>query len=106
MLPLLPRACRLRSHPATDYLQGDGPLSLPVALPDRLTQITYAIRVKALLVSHRTYRVRTHSGFFRALFVAAAVFRGSPSLFGVVAGACIAVSLIRSFAACVLLLTW
>ena len=96
--------CRLRSHPATDYLQGDGPLSLSVALPDRLTQITYAIRVKALLVSHRTYRVRTHSGFFRALFVAAAVFRGSPSLFGVVAGACIAVSLLRIVAAGVLLL--
>ena len=68
--------------PATDYLQGDGPLSPPpIALHDRLTQITYAIRVKALLVSHRTYRVRTHSGFFRALFVAAAVFRGSPSRF-------------------------
>ena len=91
VLPLLPRACRLRSHPATDYLQGDGPLSLPIALPDRLPQITYAIRVKALLVSHRTYRVRTHSGFFRALFVAAAVFRGSPSLFGIYAGACIAI---------------
>ena len=103
VLPLFPRACRLRSHPATDYLQGDGPLSLSVALPDRLTQITYAIRVKALLVSHRTYRVRTHSGFFRALFVAAAVFRGSPSLFGVIAGACIAVSLLKIAAACVLL---
>ena len=58
----------------------DGPLSLPIALPDRLTQITYAIRVKALLVSHRTCRVRTHSGFFRALFVSAGL-RGSPSLF-------------------------
>lgn len=103
VLPLLPRACRLRSHPATDYLQGDGPLSLPIALPDRLTQITYAIRVRALLVSHRTCRVRTHSGFFRALFVAAAVFRGSPSLFGVVAGACIAISLLKIFAAGVLL---
>ena len=98
----LPRACRLRSHPATDYLQGDGPLSLSVALPDRLTQITYAIRVRALLVSHRTCRVLTHSGFFRALSVTAAVFRGSPSLFGVIAGACIAVSLLRSCAACVL----
>lgn len=54
-------------------------------------------------MSHRTYRVRTHSGFFRALFVAAAVFRGSPSLFGVIAGACIAIWFLRSGAACVLL---
>jgi hypothetical protein len=94
---------RLRSHPATDYLQGDGPLSLPIALPDRLTQITYAIRVKALLVSHRTCRVRTHSGFFRALSVTAAVFRGSPSLFGGIAGACIAIWLLKIGAAGVLL---
>ena len=54
-------------------------------------------------MSHRTCRVLTHSGFFRALSVTAAVFRGSPSLFGVVAGACIAVSLLRSGAAGVLL---
>ena len=103
VLTLLPRSCRLRSHPATDYLQGDGPLSLSVALPDRLTQITYAIRVTALLVSHRTCRVLTHSGFFRALSVTAAVFRGSPSLFGVIAGACIAIWFLKIGAACVLL---
>ena len=42
-------------------------------LPDRLTQITYAIRLGVALPEPPYRRVRTHSGFFCALSVAAAV---------------------------------